>query len=214
MDSINNLKISNQNHVSFKSSEAIKPKYNRANGDATNFTMVSCNENLQKNRAKYFQFINRDYNYNGTINNKLAGFDVSEHGLLLPETRVEGQIGDKQIEYNQQTQFNFFKEKHTSKGRYGDNEFELAYENGLTAAATITGTINGEPIEIKIPNSKVPENEDVKDIITTIFAINGHKLVSIGGTFRRLQDTQWKRQETNEQMAQQAFIDSQINAFT
>lgn len=89
-------------------------------------------------------------------------------------------------------------------GKYGNSEFNLTIDynspskiskfynhtllgrNFMPDYCTIKGTFNGKEIDIKLPNVKIPEDHDLRDILTLMLEDNGLKAQTINGEVKSI----------------------------
>lgn len=120
--------------------------------------------------------------YSGTINNKEALFKIIDEDDLLP-LYYEGFIDNRKL---------MFKTVGSScKGIYGDKKFDLNIEYNAPSRISnffnhkilgktfmpdyfnIKGKVGDNEVDIKLPNAKTPEDEDLKDILSVLLFSNG-----------------------------------------
>jgi len=158
-------------------------------------------------------FFGRSVKYKGSINNKAINLNEKTDGVtIFANHTVQGTIGDKeiQIDYNRQS----------FSGAYNGCNFDLKFENGnlidmFIGSRKISGTINGEPIQIDFKNSEIPQDENVQDIITTFLMINGIAAKVKDGHFVGTKNSNWYQKQQDEMMAAAMMSQTmQTNSYT
>lgn len=159
---------------------------------------------IKKNGTIFNNFATR---YSGSLNNKNINLTSKSDGLtIFANTNVQGVIADKPIEFT-------FNNK-TFIGNYNGVEFDLKFQKNdlldFFASKKIVGTIDGKEIELDLKNSKIPEDENTRDIITTFLMIRGLAPKVKNGQFNGTRLAEWNAKEQNEAAA--AMIMSSPNA--
>ena len=164
------------------------PKTNSANlsfaKDSVSFHSLEMSENLESGKSS----TNGCHILQGDINGQNSYLKVAYNRY---GSDVEGEIQGKRI---------LFSGKDGSiKGSYNNKDFELKYDNikyhnkfGKRGAGmapdsmTITGHINGEPINLQLPGSEVPKDADSRDIIVTLLASDYMTPFTVNGKIVKL----------------------------
>lgn len=122
---------------------------------------------------------NRHSILQGSINKQDAmikmgyNYDSENHIYAI---EAEGTIGSKKIVIHQDLSQNV-------KGSYNNKDFDLnldikyddKYKHKIghhVKSVYINGTIDNKPFNITMPNDKVPQDSDTKDILTTLLSLN------------------------------------------
>lgn len=128
------------------------------------------------------------------VNNKDGHLKLSEP--QKKEAWIEGDIEGKE--------FLMHKTDNQYQGHYGGKEFDLSIdveappsniiEKFFTKKSpnnyshfNVSGTLDGKPVSIKMPNAKIPENEDFKDILSLVLWTKHQKAKTIGGEIKTIQ---------------------------
>lgn len=130
----------------------------------------------------------------GSINNKSASLKlVSNHE---DESWLEGVINKKYLLFHA-------KDKNY-EGKYGNSEFNLTVDFNKPSKFSmfinskilgkafipdyfnIQGTIGNKQINLTLPNIKIPQDEDTKDLLTVVLENNGLKAQTINGEIKLL----------------------------
>ena len=122
--------------------------------------------------------------FSGEINGKDSALKlISPYGKTL---LGEGMIGDKELSFCAEDN------GHKISGMYGNKEFNLDIDyqepnrvsrwvrKRLNKASipeyfNVSGTIGGREFKINLPFADIPQNEDERDILSTILHINGYE---------------------------------------
>lgn len=138
----------------------------------------------------------------GELNNKKATFNTESKLFKPGVSETKGKIDGKNIEF---TVKNSFSRSRTCKGKYGEKEFDLQLENTNIFSGTryIKGTIDGKEVSFDLKTSKLPEDSDTQDIITSVLFQNGESASVKNDEFNGTRTAAWKIHEgfkRNEEM--------------
>lgn len=159
-------------------------------------------------------FNGNETEYSGAINNKNINLTSENKGIaMFSDANVHGAIADKPIEFT----YN----KKSFSGNYDGIEFDLKFKsNGISRffkGEKISGTIDGKEIELNLKNSKVPEDENVRDILSTFLMINGLAPKIKNNQFNGTKLSNWKAREV-EMVALNSMMTTQqattFNSYT
>lgn len=149
--------------------------------DDISLSKLEMSENLTISRG----YEGRAVQFEGDINGKQSSFKYyydfnkskdakNEYRHEFYEFDTEGSIGGKDIVLHQ-------KSNHIS-GVYNNKNVELDISIDFKKkkdrvgyganAVTLNGTIDNKPYSISLPNAEIPQDEDTRDIITSILALN------------------------------------------
>ncbi|MCD7879475.1 MAG: hypothetical protein LUG16_06040, partial [Candidatus Gastranaerophilales bacterium] len=159
--------------------------------DTITFSSNHCSSDIKHNRIDF-----SSSTFEGEINNQNVYIESTKDNVTSSTKQVKGIIGDKQIQY---TQENSYEKKHVT-GTYGDNNFDLEIKNsfGSDGISEIKGSINGEEAEYTFPGSEISNDNDTKDIISTLLITNGYDAASINGEYKKTKQADWKIEEEKE----------------
>ena len=135
--------------------------------------------------------------YEGDINNNNSCFKVAYDGKI--DYDCEGKIGNKYIVLHRKG------DKIT--GRFQNKEINLNIDiqkehrenyfnhkiTSYTNFVSLSGTIDGKPYSIKMPDVAIPKDADEKDILTSILVLADLKPYTIDGKIVRVLDSDNKR---------------------
>lgn len=129
--------------------------------------------------------------YSGSINNKNINLTSKEGLTIFANANVQGAIADKPIKFTYNNK--------SFTGNYDGIEFDLKFEKDnlleFFAGKKISGTINGKEIELNLKNSKIPEDENTRDIIATFLMIKGYAPKIKNGQFSGIRPSNWRQKE-------------------
>lgn len=119
---------------------------------------------------------------NGSLNKKSAGLILQSKFFNLINTGIDGIISGKNIKASIDN-FSFKSKKY--QGKYGKKEFILTLEKRKISENTryIRGVIDGKEVSFDLKTSKIPEDSDVQDILSSLLIANGEAIKARQGRF-------------------------------
>jgi len=130
----------------------------------------------------------------GYVNNRQAAFKLASNNDK--ELWIEGAIDKKYILMHCNNG--------VYDGKYGNSEYNLTIDynkpskiseffnhsilgkNFVPDYCTIKGTFNNQQVDIKFPNTKIPEDSQLQDVITLMLEDNGLKAQTINGEVKSI----------------------------